>query len=267
MSSKILPKKGQWIVKLEKVHKCKECHNFFTGLFSFKEHIKSHSVKTETNDQSWNIQLDLTSEENDQRYKHEEKDKKSIECMVCNKYFAKSEVLNSHMRKVHEEKKFKCTICHRKFSLSLDLKKHLSLSCKGNDTIVESKCNQCEKSFKNHRYLREHCKNVHKEKKFKCYKCDKLFVSDLQMEKHLSTSCKRNDEVAESKCDKCEKTFKIPSRLRHHFYNVHREKKFKCDKCDLSFAFQSYLEKHLEDCGKCLAVRTVAKKVIANLST
>ena len=42
------PMQGQWIVKLEKLKECKDCHEFFTDFLSFKKHIKVHKDESRT---------------------------------------------------------------------------------------------------------------------------------------------------------------------------------------------------------------------------
>ena len=59
-------RKGKWIVKLEKLQECLDCHDFFTDSFSFKEHMKDHHDETRIKTESQEIKLEEAIESKDQ---------------------------------------------------------------------------------------------------------------------------------------------------------------------------------------------------------
>ena len=74
-------------------------------------------------------------------------------------------------------------------------------------------------------------------RKFKCVKCDKLFVSIEELNEHFIGNHRK------LKCPDCSKTFTKPRSLTKHRYS-HNVKQFSCKTCGKCFSFQSHLRTH-----------------------
>ena len=87
---------------------------------------------------------------------------------------------HQHFRQVHREKNFQCAECARLFPSKFFLECHLKVCYEY--VVIEDdfigkiyKCKTCEKKFSNSNEIIQHLHYVHKERKFKCEKCDRLF--------------------------------------------------------------------------------------------
>ena len=129
-------------------------------------------------------------------------------------------------------------------------------------SLRKLKCNFCEFTTENRNYLRKHEDN-HTRKNHKCSSCDKSFVSQEKLEKHIKYN---HSKVSNLKCLNCEKTFSTPSGLAKHIKNIHisinNEPIFRCTVCDVTFDTSIRHKQHMTShkvnkevgpfvCGKC----------------
>ena len=112
-----------------------------------------------------------------------------FECNICNKDFESVEKFHDHIKSVHIEKPIeenqrikpkKCDICDT-FQKNLD--NHIKYV---HGKAKKSKCNLCNKVFRDNRTLKTHTINVHKQyqKKYKCSLCDINFQFESTLQKH-----------------------------------------------------------------------------------
>ena len=117
--------------------------------------------------------------------------------------------LTRHMRSHTGQKPFECEICG------------LGFSTKG--------------ALKRHEYTHE------KEKKFKCDKCpdDRFFRNPAQLQKHMVLHGEKR-----YKCFKCEKMFHKSCSLKDHERIHINVKPFGCQFCDKRFITSGHLKEH-----------------------
>ena len=127
------------------------------------------------------------------------------------------------------------------------------------DTNV--KCKQCDGTFDNKNYLRDHAINVHRKEGtdekgysrpiesnetilaplgFFCCACMKDFESKIILEKHKKDTHKGK----EMHCKKCDKSFVNYQSLEFHVKNIHFRMVHKCEICPETFAHSVSLSRH-----------------------
>ena len=177
--------------------------------------------------------------------------KEVFECNICNKDFENVEKFHDHIKSVHVEKPFddkgeenqrtkpqKCGICDL-FPRNLD--DHISYV---HGKAKKSKCNLCNKVFRDNRTLKTHTINVHKQyqKKYKCNLCDIKFQFESTLQKH---NLKIHDsDISHKKfCDFCEK---YVCELDRHMSEIHsKEQNFTCHICGNSLSNKQNLRNHV----------------------
>lgn len=83
------------------------------------------------------------------------------------------------------------------------------------------------------------------EKQFKCDLCDKSFVRNQSLKKHmLIHSGVKLERPKKFKCDLCDKSFSDSSKLTIHKVSHTGEKPFKCELCNKGFVSNSGLKLH-----------------------
>ena len=113
-------------------------------------------------------------------------------------------------------------------------------------------CMRCYKNFNLSHGFHQHFRQVHREMKFKCEKCNKPFPSKSKLDKHMekcdgSIQEKRQqyqklkdieyrviadkDSQKMFQCMRCQKSFNVLQGFHQHFHQVHREKNFQCAQC------------------------------------
>ena len=144
-------KKGQWLVRLNKVAKCEKCENYFEEdiLDIHIENCKS----VETNQTI--VQEDITGTEHFKNFPRNFK----YECNKCEKGYKSSGGLSLHKKSVHEGIRFKCNVCNRDFKSNANLKKHVESTHEG----IKHKCQKCGKQFSVKGNLDSHVKTFHNE--------------------------------------------------------------------------------------------------------
>ena len=80
-------------------------------------------------------------------------------------------------------------------------------------------------------------KYISQNRKFKCVKCDKSFLSIDELNEHFINNHRK------LKCPDCSKTFTKPRSLTKHRYS-HNVKQYSCKLCGKCFSFQSHLRTH-----------------------
>ncbi|XP_061402531.1 zinc finger protein 624-like [Musca vetustissima] len=118
-------------------------------------------------------------------------DKEPQQCKICFKWLRGMKGVKAHMKNIHEDPggEHRCKICN-----------HLSTTAKG---------------LRVHEVFRHE-----RERKHKCYLCDKAFKRPLDLREHIAT------HTGESlyKCAECHATFKSNSNYYHHIRRFHKEK-------------------------------------------
>ncbi|KAJ8278118.1 hypothetical protein GJAV_G00084070 [Gymnothorax javanicus] len=133
----------------EKPYKCDSCGLQFATSSNFKIHVRKHSGE------------------------------KPYRCERCGKRFAQSSTLTYHMRRHTGEKPYVCDTCGKAFSVSSSLithsRKHTGSSCF---------CIECCKVFTTTEELEKHYPCVKTMKKYKCDLCERSYTDAKYLKKH-----------------------------------------------------------------------------------
>ena len=226
-----------------KTHQCKDCGKFFRYESILKEHYLLHTgemphtcphcpkkFRTKSNLQRHLITHGVVSKR---------RSLYSSQCEVCGKILRLSSNLNAH-RKSHEvERPFPCEICGKHFKT----KAHLGIHMANHSEIEPYKCEECGKRFRNKSNYRKHLL-IHKgDRCFKCNICDWKFVRRDQLKMHLRTHTKLFFQ-----CMICEKQFKSEAYYKTHLSQHSKGNPFQCEVCDKSYSSNSNLKMHMKKC-------------------
>ena len=181
-------------------------------------------------------------------------------CVSCQKDFTTGKALNKHFESSHKidnedpGKFFVCKKCDRSFISLHNFNQHI----KAHELIDDKTCPYCHKTFK---ALKDHIKNVHRERQFicgfegcnknfskkngldrhlkthsddfkpyQCPTCSRMFVEKIQLERHFQVHLK-TEKVTNFRCSQCMKYFNRKPDLVRHNKTVHQEKSYECDLC------------------------------------
>lgn len=137
-----------------------------------------------------------------QGHKRTHTDEKRFECPHCDERFRGYHTKMQHITQIHTgEFRFECHICDHKFWLMARYKDHLKRAHKIETNQEQRKqdrragpaptykCDQCNKSFKSQRFLREHMKTHDEEEKMNnayiCPECDLRCQFNRELRKHI----------------------------------------------------------------------------------
>ena len=171
------------------------------------------------------------------------------------------------------KKVFKCKKCEKSYSEHGSLTKHIDAVHKN---IKKScKCETCGKVFSRKQDWKKHVSR-HGDNDFKCDFCEKSFVLNNQLERHVYITHKgHKEEKTTYKCGTCGKQYKNYASLKAHIRIVHEGRKdYNCIDCGLLYALKRDLDAHVqkvhekinitqshmcETCGKSLTTAATLK--------
>lgn len=161
----------------DKPHICPYCLKGFKQKQSLKNHVLSHTGKTNIcpycramirNDDEFNVHV----------AKH------TIDlpfvCHFCQKAFRKRPNLNMHLRTHTGEKPYKCKFCSKAFRLQPNLKCHLRVHT-GEKPYI---CDYCGKGFAQQTAWKSHIQ-LHTGKKYECGYCCTAFAVRAHLKNHI----------------------------------------------------------------------------------
>lgn len=200
-------------------------------------------------------------------------------CDICGKSYNNKSYLKEHKRRHEDTKEFKCSLCDRRFNMDKDLKNHIkshlkerAFSCAICDKRFTRKsllnyhmrihtgerpyeCNICHMTFTRPFGLSQHKRRIHssnKGKDIRCTEkdCDKMFVTSIEREMHVTVWHRRDMPF---KCSLCHYSFSNRVSLYTHNKSHHStEKPFVCPSldCDMAFKVVWRLQNHIKLCHK-----------------
>ena len=105
-------------------------------------------------------------------------------------------------------------------------------------------CPYCDKKFIEQYQKKKHVEKEHKDKKLKCFECEKSFQCQQSLDYHKLSNHTANAPKSHS-CNICNKSFIAKVTLKNHIKYMHsEERKFECTKCDSKFKQRKHLNQH-----------------------
>ena len=186
---------------------------------------------------------------------------KSKKCDHCDKLFRQSGSLRRHIVQIHniiegdvkkyykkydsKNKDFPCRICDKILSSKASLKNH-NLVHTG---LKTERCNECDKSFINNYALQKHIQSSHvKNKKFDIepYTCDVCSKEVLGLEKLKQH--KRSHRIKNKICNLCPyRSYSGADLARHHEARHEENHCIKCDLCDRELKTKQGMKAHMKE--------------------
>ena len=222
---------------------CDICGRDFCGMYAkrdFEKHMDSHLNKCTrcslefANPEERKIHLKTVHD-------HNAKIKK---CDKCNETFKTYSVLRNHKIKVH----------------GMVFKKRLVHSKLIEEDGKMKKCPKCDKEFEDTKLFAYHLRNGHlaKFKNCQCRLCGMSFSNTQARRYHERRHCKMAPSEEKFKCEKCDKEFMRNESLKKHvkrglcnyvpfLKTLHNTSsgKFQCDTCGRRFISRTSLDKHI----------------------
>lgn len=126
-------------------------------------------------------------------------------CETCRATFTTDKSLKRHIRAQHQDLKHLCQYCQKAFRYQTAKARH-EKNCNSNKQQNDQvyTCEQCNKHFKEKRYLESHTQIQHMGITNLCENCGKVFKNCLDCKNHSKT-CHNQKETCN--CSLCDKTF------------------------------------------------------------
>ncbi|XP_049690918.1 PR domain zinc finger protein 15 isoform X3 [Accipiter gentilis] len=168
-----------------KSHACEQCGKSFARKDMLKEHMRVHD----------NIREYL--------------------CAECGKGMKTKHALRHHMKLHKGIKEYECKECHRKFAQKVNMLKHY----KRHTGIKDFMCELCGKTFSERNTMETH-KLIHTGKQWTCSVCDKKYVTDYMLQKHIQLT---HDKVEAQSCQLCGTKVSTRASMSRHMRRKHPE--------------------------------------------
>ena len=169
--------------------------------------------------------------------------KRVFACDVCDRNFAKSYNLKTHLRVHTGERPFTCSVCDKRFINGSNLKTHMRV----HSGERPFRCSVCDKTFIESTHLKTHMRTHTHERPFRCKICDKTFTQSQQLKTHAQIHSVKQS----CSCEVCGRKFTRPDNLKRHLRlhsdpNVRAdERRFRCDVCSADFVRPEHLRRHM----------------------
>lgn len=199
---------------------CQYCNESLVDRIHYKQHIE------EQHQESYKCMYCEKTFPNKKLCKEHEfshPERATFKCDACGQMFITEGRLKNHKEFIHndvsklfsENKIFKCHICFKTLTTYHNLKRHIRNHEKFSGTVS---CNICSEELSDKIHLRQHIEDKHPEN-YQCSYCNKIFTS--------LPSCKNHElshpERLIHKCDSCDKMFPSELRLERHKTLLHRD--------------------------------------------
>ncbi|XP_022125593.2 zinc finger protein OZF isoform X4 [Pieris rapae] len=162
--------------------------------------------------------------------------KQNLECHMCLEKLPNREKYHAHINEHDSDGKFKCTQCTFGCKRKSAFLKHQKIH------LRSFTCDNCDKNFVDQRNLTRHIENKRCKKPIiKCEMCDKEFDKTHLYKSHL----RRHTTEKPFECNICGMALKYKSALVQHILRHSGNKTFKCDQCDKTFDNASAKKRHL----------------------
>lgn len=209
------------------------------------------------------------------------KREKTVQCHLCDKFFARRYTLGVHMRAKHNDddhvipkmkeakKAYQCYICKKFYVRHSTLKFHLStihtshknelifiqrtlLKQQRADSLPKPKkdkflCKHCNTMFKRRSELEHHWFILRNGRPYFCKKCFTGFdaKADIIQHKRDNIECRDEPKLKKLLCTYCGKYFERKNSLNIHIRTHTNEKPFVCNICNRAFNVYATLRQHM----------------------
>ncbi|XP_040000902.1 zinc finger protein 850-like [Xiphias gladius] len=212
----------------KKPYKCPLCGRGFTQIGNLKTHQKVHKGKF------------TNAAASEKSSPQPDKVQSSVEicfCQLCWTQFSDKQLLEDHLKQVHESKKpFCCTQCGKRFMYIQKLKEHEAV----HEGQKLYQCSQCDKGFQTSKGLENHMRDHTGEKPFPCVICGKRFKQESTLRAHYVTHSGERPHL----CSICGKRYARAEELKVHLRVHTGEKPYQCDECGKSFYYRQGFNNH-----------------------
>merc|ERR1719412_637319 len=153
----------------------------------------------------------------------------------------------------------KCDICEKPLNSKAELAAHRKTHLNPSERTDLFKCNFCEETFETGTKLSKHELAVHKRAKFKCDKCEKLFLTEkfykIHVEKQNCTKLLFSCQVCQSSDPSTSERKYTSSGLKNHMASKHSSNSFfhsssrvwKCNECQITFSNNTSYKFHIKE--------------------
>ena len=174
----------------------------------------------------------------------------NYKCSQCGRGFDTKSDHENHLKTMHNEDResFQCDKCPKSFKTLLGMNLHVRNIHIGE---TEAKCKDCDKTFANARYLKNHQRLMHSGERTKwiCDDCGKSFTSKQLFKNHILRVHVNPEEKDKQMhvCTHpgCTKSFLTKDTFSRHFKRVHlKEKRHLCTLCPKGFFSKRMFDEH-----------------------
>lgn len=163
-------------------------------------------------------------------------------CKVCDETFEEKLHYRKHVKEIHWDGPFDCKYCKKSYPSYERLADHVKISCKFQTVAEMVECEICHKSL-NIKSMKLHKKKHNEEASHECPKCNKKFLIEAQLKRHIKI---RHDKDLPFKCEICGKGFTGRSQKEEHVARHAGGKLYTCDLCGISVSQKPHLKRHIE---------------------
>ena len=220
-------------------YKCPQCIKSFSSKHLLNRHSKSCSHVRERKFHCTQCDKSFFNKQNLEHHKPTHSSKR-LACTDCKKEFCGERALNRHKSIHTTDLKYVCSTCDKKFARSTDLSSHVLKQHRQKGPFV---CAQCNKIFGVLSNLNAHIRRMHNEDGvFLCMHCGNRYTTKASLDNHLVV---HSEDL--HACTLCDKTFVRLHSLKYHVEQAHCETKpsFLCSLCGKSFTKKSNLNYHI----------------------
>ncbi|XP_067205495.1 PR domain zinc finger protein 5-like isoform X2 [Linepithema humile] len=218
-------------------YECPICQVYFTRQGELKRHMVKHSdvrpYKCTICERAFKRSFELSSHMQIHR-------NVTYACKTCSFTTTNKVSLRTHNRRVHQrDLRYRCEQCSKGFMSNYDLEDHKASHLDTKSFI----CEYCGLTFSQKTYLIAHKRAIHEKRKtapkqHQCDLCDKNFVSEHILRKHVSLHSQR------FLCAQCGKEFATNHALKLHSRKHTGERPYQCKQCTKAFARSMALRVH-----------------------
>ncbi|CAG4981597.1 unnamed protein product [Colias eurytheme] len=185
---------------------------------------------------------------------------KELLCAHCGERFLQFTKLNTHMNQHYPNNI--CCHCGKAFSAAHRLKAHQIIHETDNN-----KCTRCDKVFESRLQKNRHIYLTHtSEFRYRCPYCNEAFKTYSERLKHLRNS---HGKKVEYPCNFCSSVFSMYNQRTRHIKQVHiKHRPFLCEQCPYKFGTAAQLRNHMvKHEGERKFQCEVCKKMYARMKT